>query len=76
MSASVDLSAIAIACGYRYCASCDDRAGFERALARAGEVGGPALVHARIAPGSMTKLGRPTVSPDAVARRFRAFLTA
>jgi phosphonopyruvate decarboxylase len=32
------------------------------------------LLHARMAPGSMAKLGRPTVPPDAVARRFRAFV--
>jgi phosphonopyruvate decarboxylase len=32
------------------------------------------LIHARIAPGSMGKLGRPTVTPDNVARRFKAFL--
>jgi phosphonopyruvate decarboxylase len=28
----------------------------------------------RIAPGSMEKLGRPTITPPEVARRFRAFL--
>jgi phosphonopyruvate decarboxylase len=31
-------------------------------------------VHVRIRPGSMEKLGRPTVKPADVARRFRAFL--
>jgi phosphonopyruvate decarboxylase len=30
----------------------------------------------KIAPGSMDKLGRPTVKPEAVARRFKAFLAS
>jgi phosphonopyruvate decarboxylase len=30
----------------------------------------------RIAPGSMAKLGRPTVKPPDVARRFRDFLAS
>ena len=40
------------------------------ALGRAG----PHLVHMRIRPGSMAGLGRPTVKPRDVARRFKAFL--
>ena len=59
---------------YRYAASCDDLAGFERAWSEATATGGPAMIHVRIAPGSIEKLGRPTVTPDAVARRFKAFL--
>lgn len=35
---------------------------------------GPHLLHVRIAPGSLARLGRPTVSPADAARRFRAFL--
>ncbi len=35
---------------------------------------GPALIHIRIAPGSLAELGRPTVGPEVVARRFRSFL--
>jgi phosphonopyruvate decarboxylase len=34
------------------------------------------LVHARIRPGSMASLGRPTVAPHEVAQRFRAFLAS
>jgi phosphonopyruvate decarboxylase len=75
VSASVDFAAVALACGYAYAASCDDLSGFRAALAQAAE-GGPALVHLRIAPGSMAKLGRPTVSPADVALRFRDFLAA
>jgi phosphonopyruvate decarboxylase len=76
VSASVDFAGVALACGYDYAASCDDLAGFERAWRDAVAVGGPALIHLRIAPGSMAGLGRPTVTPDAVARRFRAFLAS
>jgi phosphonopyruvate decarboxylase len=74
VSPSVDFAAIAVACGYGYAASCDDLAGFEQALRQANTARRPALIHIRIAPGSMNKLGRPTVTPEAVARRFKAFL--
>jgi phosphonopyruvate decarboxylase len=75
VSASVDFAAVALACGYRFAASCHGLEGFAASLDHAREVGGPALIHMRIAPGSMAKLGRPTVGPIAVARRFRAFLS-
>jgi phosphonopyruvate decarboxylase len=35
---------------------------------------GPVLVHALIRPGSLEKLGRPTIAPHEVAQRFRGFL--
>jgi phosphonopyruvate decarboxylase len=74
VSAGVDFAAIALACGYRYAASCDSLDGFGAALTAAGALEGPRLIHLRIAPGSMDKLGRPTVSPAAVAQRFKAFV--
>ena len=74
VSASVDFAAVALACGYAYAASCDDLAGFAAAWAAAKD--GPGLIHLRIAPGSMEKLGRPTVSPAEVARRFKTFLAS
>ena len=73
VSASVDFAAVALACGYGYAASCDSLEGFDRAW-RAAQGRGPALLHVRIAPGSMASLGRPTVSPAEVAQRFKAFL--
>jgi len=76
VSSSVDFAGVALACGYRYAATCDDLAGFERAWVAASSAGGPALIHLRIEPGSMEKLGRPTIRPDAVARRFKAFLAS
>jgi len=74
VSASVDFAAVALACGYRYAVSCRSLDGFEAALRRAAGAPKPAFIHARIAPGSMRRLGRPTIAPDAVARRFKAFL--
>ncbi|HEY4251795.1 MAG TPA: phosphonopyruvate decarboxylase [Roseomonas sp.] len=74
VSASVDFAAIGLACGYRRAAACESLEGFEHALRRAFTLPGPTLIHLRIAPGSMAKLGRPTVKPPEVARRFRDFL--
>jgi phosphonopyruvate decarboxylase len=74
VSASVDFAAVALACGYASGASADSLAGFEQALGAACRTTGPHLIHARIAPGSLARLGRPTVKPSEVARRFRAFL--
>lgn len=74
VSASVDFAAVAIACGYRYAASCDTLDGFEAALRRANIGPKPALVHVDIRRGSMSKLGRPTITPDVIARRFQAYL--
>lgn len=75
VSASVNFAAVALACGYRHAASCRSLAGFEAALDQAARQSGPSLIHIRIAPGSLAKLGRPTVGPDDVARRFRDFLS-
>ncbi len=75
VSATVDFAGVALACGYAYAASCDSLNGFDAAFQRCAGMAGPALVHIRIAPGSMDKLGRPTVAPADVARRFQAFLS-
>jgi phosphonopyruvate decarboxylase len=74
VSPHVDFAAIALACGYRQAASCDDLRGLDAALGKALAAEGPAFVHMRIAPGSLEKLGRPTIKPHEVARRFRAFV--
>jgi len=74
VSPGVDFAAVALACGYRHAASADSLAGFAQALGAAAAAGGPALIHLRIAPGSMEKLGRPTVSPADVARRLKSFV--
>jgi phosphonopyruvate decarboxylase len=74
VSSTVDFAAIAAACGYPRSWSCDDLAGFETALKAALDGGGPGLIHMRIGAGSLDKLGRPTVKPHEVARRFQEFL--
>lgn len=73
-SPSVDFAAVALACGYRRALLCDSAAGFAEAFKRALGADGPVLVHARILPGSLAKLGRPTIAPHEVAQRFRGFL--
>ena len=75
VSPGVDFAAVAAACGYAFAARADDLAGFEAALAEAVAAGGPALIHAKVGPSDVEKLGRPTVAPQAVADRFRRRLT-
>ena len=76
VSASVDFAGVALSCGYAHVFSCDTKTGFDAAFASALELSGPVLLHVRIRPGSMEKLGRPTVAPHEVARRFRDFVLA
>ena len=75
VSPNVDFAAVAQACGYPRSFRCDSEAGFARALEAAfGEGPRPVLIHALISPGSLAELGRPTIAPRDVARRFRSFL--
>ena len=74
VSASVDFAAVALACGYAAAFSCDTLEGFAAAFAQARTLPGPVLLHMRIRPGSLVKLGRPTIAPHEVAQRFRAFI--
>ena len=76
VSPIVDFARVALACGYRTGTVIDDLDGFDQAFAAAMASEGPHLVHARIAPGSLSKLGRPTVKPPEVARRFKRFLAS
>ena len=65
-----------VACGYATGVSADDLGGLGRALAGAFGAAGPHMIHLRIRPGSLDDLGRPTVPPDQIARRFKAFLSS
>lgn len=76
VSASVDFAGVAVSCGYPSATAADSLRGFEAALRRAFAESGPHLIHLRMRPGSLDKLGRPTVTPEEVALRFKAFLTA
>ncbi len=74
VSPNVDFAQVAVGCGYRRAFRCDSVDGFAQALDAAAASAGPCLIHSMIAPGSIAKLGRPTVTPRAVAARFRSFL--
>lgn len=74
VSETVDFARVALACGYAAGFLCDGLDGFAHALAAALAAPGPSLVHLRILPGSMPELGRPTLPPPELARRFKAFL--
>ena len=75
VSPNVDFAAVAQACGYPRAYRCDNEAGFTQALETAiSDDPRPVLIHAKIAPGSLAELGRPTISPRDVARRFCAFI--
>lgn len=74
MSPWVDFGAIAIACGYRSARSTDDLGIFAEFLTLALQQPGPHLIRLQIQPGSIDNLGRPTISPEQLARRFRTFL--
>jgi len=74
VSAGVRFASIAAACGYARAFCVDSLAGTSTALADGFAGEGPTLIHARIKPGSISPLGRPTLSPVDVAERFRGFL--
>ncbi|PPR62235.1 MAG: hypothetical protein CFH10_00888 [Alphaproteobacteria bacterium MarineAlpha4_Bin2] len=74
VSPIVDFARIALACGYRTGTMIDDIVSLEETFQKTLKSKGPHMIHVRIAPGSLSKLGRPTVKPPEVARRFKAFL--
>ena len=76
VSASVEFAEIALSSGYATAAKCDSVSGLEKAYHTALASDGPHLIHMRIQAGSLKELGRPTVKPPEVARRFKAFLAA
>jgi phosphonopyruvate decarboxylase len=75
VSPHVNFAQVALACGYRFAATTDSLMGFTDAFSEARKNKGPALIHAKISPGSIEGLGRPTLKPEDVARRFKAFIT-
>ena len=75
VSAHIDFAQVALACGYRFAATTDGLMSFSEAFSEATGNNGPALIHAKINTGSIKGLGRPTLSPQDVARRFKAFIS-
>jgi len=74
VSGQVHFADVARACSYPWVAECDSLEGFAEAFRRALATPGPRFIHVRVAPGSLAKLGRPTLGPPEVARRFKDFL--
>ncbi|MGM9516566.1 phosphonopyruvate decarboxylase [Roseateles sp. DB2] len=75
-SAEVDFAQVARASGYAGAQRCADLGAFSEALAHASATTGPHLIHMPIRRGSMDKLGRPTLTPHAVARRLQGWIEA
>lgn len=76
VSPGIDFAQIAASSGYTQGYQCASVSGFDKALSLTLTQSGPHLIHMKIAPGSAKNLGRPTVKPSDVARRFKDFLTA
>lgn len=72
ISGSIDFPALALACGYASAVRATGAAAVATEVTRALAEPGPHLVHAPLALGSAAGLGRPTLTPPEVARRFAA----
>ena len=66
VSPLVDFPGVALACGYPMRRAATASTASTTAFKAASRSGGPSFLHVRIAPGSMAKLGRPTVPPHEV----------
>lgn len=75
-SHAVDFPAMALACGFRWVADVDNCDDLARVLTLSERHDGPIFIRVSIEAGSPSNLGRPAVSPEDVAARFREFLAA
>lgn len=71
-SGGVDFASVALNCGYASCYRVDCLEGLTQALSAPPD--GPTAIHMPITPGSMSPLGRPSVSPEQVLLRLRTEL--
>lgn len=74
LSSSVSFESVAAACGYPKAIICDSVEVLADAVARASSGLGPTFVRVVVRPGNMPGIGRPDLSPPALARRFRGFV--
>ncbi|SDU33886.1 phosphonopyruvate decarboxylase [Stappia sp. ES.058] len=74
VSPNVDFAGVAAACGYRFAARVCGIDAMKEAVEAALATPGPRLLHVKVSTDSVEGLGRPTVAPRDVARRFRAYL--
>ncbi|MCA9563644.1 MAG: phosphonopyruvate decarboxylase [Myxococcales bacterium] len=70
---SIDIPAIAKACGYRHAESVDGEHAIADALERLNAASGPALLEIKVCTGARADLGRPTMTPRELKERFMAF---
>ncbi len=74
VSATVDFCRVAAACGYRECFRVDTEEELKQTVISAKGRTGPTLIHVKVAAGSAPDLGRPSLKPHQVKRRFMEYL--
>jgi phosphonopyruvate decarboxylase len=75
-SPTTDFAAVAVGCGYRRAWRVDGVKDLAGTVAEALGSDGPALIHVKVALGSTTDLGRPSLRPDEVKEQFMAWLAS
>jgi len=77
-ASTVDFANIAINCGYQNSYSTDNLNDFSKIIKKnlvsSNKTIGPTFIHIKIQKGSIENLGRPTIHPKDVAKRFKIFL--
>ena len=77
-ASTVDFANIAINCGYQNSYSTDNLNDFSKIIKKnlvsSDKTIGPTFIHIKIQKGSIENLGRPTILPKDVAKRFKIFL--
>ena len=74
-ASTVEFANIAINCGYKKSFSIDNTKDFSKILDKSiNNTSGPIFIHIKINKGSIKNLGRPTINPSKVAKRFKNFL--
>ena len=72
---NVEFANVAINCGYKQSYSTDNTNDFSKILKKnLVNTNGPIFIHIKIKKGSIDNLGRPTIQPKDVAKRFKNFL--
>jgi len=75
-ASTVDFANVAINCGYKNSYSIDNLNNFSKLIKTnlKNKLSGPTFIHIKIEKGSIKSLGRPTIHPKEVSRRFQKFL--
>jgi len=76
VSATVDFCMIARAVGYRYAIRIESKVKLKEILQQLLEIAAPALFSVRVKKGARKNLGRPTISPLEMKKRFLAHLSS